>query len=82
MLLSDIPCVTSPAITDTTTGIAIPTNSISSSSINSIILGEDSCVTHTTIFMNDYSCTSMIKTVTVMPSCVLTEQVSSDTQTG
>ena len=75
MLLSDIPCVTSPVVTDTTTCIAIPTSSNS--------LGEGSPVTpHTTIFMNDNSCTSMIETVTVMSSCVLTEQVSSRMQTG
>ena len=41
---------------------------------------------HTALLMSDCSCTSMIetviKTVTVMPSSVLTEQVSSDKQTG
>ncbi len=70
-MLSDIPCVTPPVLTYTTIGTAISTNIIS--------LGEGSCVTHTMI---DYSCTSMIKTVTVMSSCVLTEQVSSRVHTG
>ncbi len=70
---SDIQCVTPTMSTDTSTGIAIMHTSSSECS---------GCVCPTAICMNDYSCTSMIKTVTVMPSCVLTEQVSSDTQTG
>ena len=79
MLLSDIPCVTPPVVTDDpTTSTAITTSSIS--------LGEDSVLSHATIFMTDYSCTStiktMTKTVTVMSSSVLTEQVCSDMQTG
>ena len=47
---------------------------------------------HTALLMSDCSCTctgmietvieTVIGTVTVMPSSVLTEQVSSDTQTG
>ncbi len=70
---SDIQCVTPTMSTDTSTGIAI---------MHSSGLECSGCVCPTAICMNDYSCTSMIKTVTVMPSSVLTEQVSSDTQTG
>ena len=69
---SDIQCATPIMSTDTSTGIAILYSSSS----------ECSCMCPTALLINDCGCTSLIKTVTVLPSSVLTEQVSSDAQTG
>ena len=69
---SDIQCATPIMSTDTSTGIAILYSSSS----------ECSCMCPTALLMSDCSSTSMIETVTIMPSSVLTEQVCSDTQTG
>ena len=74
--LSDIHCVSATMVTSGTASNGL----MSINDIGSFI------TSHTTILMSDCSCTSMtetvIKTVTVMPSSAMTEQVSSDTQTG
>ena len=68
--VSDIHCVSATTIIT------------ASDAIMSIIDFGSYITSHTALLMSDCSCTSMIETVTVMPSCALTEQVCSDTQTG
>ena len=68
--VSDIHCVSATTIVT------------ASDAIMSIIDFGSYITSHTALLMSDCSCTSMIETVTVMPSCALTEQVCSDTQTG